>query len=85
MFDGTVFNGSIISRVRVGEKGVSMKVICEELNDVFRLYIPSDQVKGENLLKSGDRVKLHYLDLYPSGNEIRMNVENVLKANGTGK
>ena len=85
MFDGTVFNGSIISRVRAGEKGVSMKVVCDELNDVFKLYIPSDQVKGENLLKSGDRVKLNYLDLYSSNNEIRMNVENVLKANGAGK
>ena len=42
-------------------------------------------MKGENLLKSGDRVKLHYLDLYASGNEVRMNVENILKANGTGK
>ena len=85
MFDGTVFNGSVINRVRAGEKGVSMKVLCDELNDVYKLFIPTDQVKGENLLKTGDRVKLHYLDLYPSGNEIRMNVENVLKANGTSK
>ena len=85
MFDGTIFNGTIISRVRSGEKGGSMKVVCDELSDVFRLYIPTDQVKGENLLKSGDRVKLHYLDLYASGNEVRMNVENILKANGTGK
>jgi len=89
--DFTVFSGMVVSGVRASEKGVGMKVFCNELRDVYRLFIPAEDenghklLKGEADLKMGDPVKIHYKDLYPSNGEIRMNVVNVLKGNGVSK
>lgn len=77
-FTGTIFNGMVVSAVSAGEKGVGLKVMCKELQDTYRVYIPADRVKGEQLLKLGDSVDIHYNKLFPSGSEIRMDAQNIM-------
>ncbi len=77
-FTGTIFNGMVVSAVSSGEKGVGLKVMCKELQDTYRVYIPADRVKGEQLLKLGDSVDIYYNKLFPSGNEIRMDAQNIM-------
>ncbi len=77
-FDGTIFNGRVASAVSSGEKGVGLKVTCNELKDTYRVFIPVDRVRGEQLLKYDDPVSIHYNKLYPSGNEIRMDAQNIV-------
>lgn len=77
-FDGTIFNGRVASAVSAGEKGVGLKVSCSELKDTYRVFIPTDRVRGEQLLKYEDLVKIHYNKLFPSGNEIRMDAQNIV-------
>ena len=84
-FTGTIFKGMVVSGVSAGEKGVGMKVMCKELQDTYRVFIPADRVKGEQLLKLGDSVEIHYNKLFPSGNEIRMDAQNIMLDNGKQK
>ena len=84
-FTGTIFKGMVVSAVSGGEKGVGLKVMCKELQDTYRVFIPVDRVRGEQLLKLGDSVDIHYNKLFPSGNEIRMDVQNIVLDNSKQK
>jgi len=73
-----VFDGTLVSQPAIMPKGVGMKVMIPKLGDCYRVFIPSEQVKGEQTLNLGDNVKVNYVGQYVSNNEIRMNVENIL-------
>jgi len=84
-FTGTIFKGMVVSAVSAGDKGVGLKVMCRELQDTYRVFIPVDRVRGEQLLKLGDSVDIHYKKLFPSGNEIRMDAQNIVLDSGKQK
>jgi len=67
----------VVSFVNVSNQGVGFKVMCKELRDTFRVFIPMENVNGEQLLKMGDSVKVDLNEFFPSGNEIRMDVKRV--------
>ncbi len=73
-----VFDGMLVSQPALTPKGVGMRVMIPKLGDCYRVFVPSEQVKGEQTLNLGDNVKVNYCGMYPSNNEIRMNVENIL-------
>lgn len=52
---------------------------------MVRGFIPVDRVRGEQLLKLGDSVDIHYNKLFPSGNEIRMDAQNIVLSSGKQK
>lgn len=80
--DYTVFTGAIIAEPSSGEKGVGFKIMCKELRDAYKIFVPANNVKNENQLKIGDPIKFHYKGMYVSGNEVRLNVANVFLDNG---
>ncbi len=73
-----VFDGTLVSQPAIMPKGVGMKVMIPKLGDCYRVFVPSEQVKGEQTLNLGDQVKVNYVGQYVSNNEIRMNVENII-------
>lgn len=72
-----IVDGIVASIVGSSDKGVGFKVMCMELGDTFRCFIPKDRVHGEQLLQMGNRVKVDLNKFFPTGNEIRMDVKNV--------
>ncbi len=82
MKDVTIFSGMVVSQVSTGDKGVGMKVMCHELRDTYRVFVPKDKMNGEQNLNMGDPVKIHYTGMYASNSEVRLNVVNILKDNG---
>lgn len=72
-----IVNGMVASLVNASDKGVGFKVMCKDLGDTFRVFIPADRVKGEQLLNMCDHVKVDFNKFFPSGNDIRMDVNNV--------
>ncbi|GAX62379.1 hypothetical protein SCALIN_C31_0013 [Candidatus Scalindua japonica] len=73
----------IASVVNVSDKGVGFQVMCKELRDTFRVFIPMDKVNGEQLLNMGDFVKVDFNEFFPFGNEVRMEVKSVTLDNDT--
>jgi hypothetical protein len=67
----------IASDVNVSDKGVGFQVMCKELRDTFRVFIPMDNVDGEHLLNMGDSVKVDFNEFFSFGNEVRMDVKRV--------
>ncbi len=67
----------IVSFVNVSNKGVGFKVMCKDLRDTFSVFIPVDNVNGEQLLNMGDSVKVDCNEFFPSENEVRMDVKRV--------
>ncbi len=74
----SVFDGMLVSQPALTPKGVGMRVMIPNLGDSYKVFVPAEQLKDEKTLNLGDSVKIHYCGMYPSNNEIRMNVENVL-------
>ena len=72
-----IVDGMVVSFVNVSDKGVGFKVMCKDLKDAFRVFIPVDNVNGEQLLNMGDSVKVEFNEFFPSGNEVRMDVKRV--------
>ncbi len=78
----SVFNATVVSQPALTPKGVAMRVMIPGLGDCYKAFIPTEQVKGEDKLNMSDSVKVHFCGQYPSNNEIRINVENIIKDNG---
>jgi len=76
-----VVDGLIASVVNASDKGVGFKVMCKDLGDTFRVFLPVEKVKGEQLLNMGDTVKVDFRNFFPSGNEVRMDVKRVTLEN----
>ena len=72
-----VVDGVVASLVNASDKGVGFKVMCKDLGDTFRVFLPMEKVKGEQLLNIGDLVKVDFKKFFPSGNEVRMEVKRV--------
>ncbi|MBT6230948.1 MAG: hypothetical protein HOI47_30285 [Candidatus Scalindua sp.] len=72
-----VVDGVVASLVNASDKGVGFKVMCKDLGDTFRVFLPMEKVKGEQLLNIGDLVKVDFKKFFPSGNEVRMEVKSV--------
>jgi hypothetical protein len=72
-----IVEGMVVSFVNVSDKGVEFKVMCKGLRDTFRVFIPVDNVNGEQLLNMGDSVKVDLNEFFPSENEVRMEVKRV--------
>ena len=72
-----VVDGMVASLINVSDKGVGFQVMCKELGNTFRVFIPMDNVNGEQLLKMGDPVKVDLNEFYPFKNEVRMEVKRV--------
>ena len=70
-------DGVVASLVNASDKGVGFKVMCKDLGDTFRVFLPMEKVKGEQLLNIGDLVKVDFKKFFPSGNEVRMEVKSV--------
>ena len=77
-----VVDGVVASLVNASDKGVGFKVMCKDLGDTFRVFLPMEKVKGEQLLNIGDLVKVDFKKFFPSGNEVRMEVKSVTLDNG---
>jgi hypothetical protein len=77
-----IVDGMVASDVNVSDKGVGFQVMCKDLRDTFRVFIPMDNVNGEQLLKMGDFVKVDFNEFFPFGNEVRMEVKRVTLDNG---
>ena len=73
----------IASDVSVSDKGVGFQVMCKDLRDTFRVFIPMDNVNGEQLLNMGDTVKVDFNEFFPFKNEVRMEVKSVTLNNYT--
>ena len=80
-----IVDGMIASDVNVSEKGVGLQVMCKDLRDTFRVFIPMVNVKGEHLLNMGDSVKVDFNEFFPFGKEVRMEVRRVTLDNGKKK
>ena len=80
-----VVDGVVASLVNASDKGVGFKVMCKDLGDTFRVFLPMEKVKGEQLLNMGDLVKVDFNKFFPSGNEVRMEVKRVTLDNGKKK
>ena len=78
-----IVDGMIASDVRVSKKGVSLQVMCLSLGDTFKVFIPTDKVNGEQLLKMRDNVKVDFNELFSVKNEVRMDVKSVTLDNDT--
>ncbi len=76
-----IVDGMVASDVNVSDKGVWFQIMCKELRNTFRVFIPMDNVNGEQLLNMGDPVKVDFNELFPFGNEVRMEVKRVTLAN----
>ena len=72
-----IVDGMIASDVNVSDKGVGFQVVCKDLRDTFRVFIPTDKVDGEQLLNMGDPVKVDLNEFFPSRNDVRMDVKRV--------
>jgi hypothetical protein len=72
-----IIDGMVASHVNVSPKGVGFKVMCKELVDTFRVFIPKDNVNGEHLLKMGDSVKVDFNEFFVSGKEVRIDVKRI--------
>ena len=80
-----VVDGMIASDVNVSDKGVGFQVMCKDLRDTFRVFIPMDNVNGEQLLNMGNAVKVDFNEFFPFGNEVRMEVRRVTLDNSKKK
>ena len=80
-----VVDGMIASDVNVSEKGVGLQVMCKDLRNTFRVFIPMVNVNGEHLLNMGDPVKVDFSEFFPLGNEVRMEVRRVTLDNSKKK
>ncbi len=80
-----IVDGMIASDVNVTDKGVGFQVMSKELRDTFRVFIPMDNVNGEQLLKMGDPVKVDFNEFFPFKNEVRMEVKSVTLDNSRKK
>ena len=80
-----VVDGMVASLVNASDKGVGFKVMCKDLGDTFRIFLPVEKVKGEQLLNMGDLVKVDFNKFFPSGNEVRMDVKRVTLENSKQK
>jgi len=67
----------IASDVKVSKKGVRLQVMCISLGDTFKVFIPTDKVNGEQLLKMRDNVKVDFNELFSVKDEVRMEVKRV--------
>ncbi|MFQ5788346.1 MAG: hypothetical protein ACE5H1_10260 [Thermodesulfobacteriota bacterium] len=72
-----IVHGIVASLVDISDKGVGFQVMCKELRDTFRVFIPMDKVNGEHLLKMGDFVKVDLSEFFSFENEVRMDVKRV--------
>ncbi len=72
-----IVDGMIASFVNISDKGVWFKVLCKDLGNTFRVFIPMDSVDGEQLLNMGDSVKVDFNEFYLSGNEVCVEVKRV--------
>ena len=72
-----IVDGIVVSLVNVSDKGVGFKVMCKDLRDTFRVFIPADRVKGEQLLNLRDSVKVEFNEFFPSRNEVCIEVKRV--------
>ncbi len=77
-----ILDGMIASDVNVSDKGVGFQVMCKDLRDTFRVFIPVKNIKGEQLLNMGDLVKVDFNEFFSFGNEVRMEVKSVTSDNG---
>ncbi len=77
-----IVDGMVVSLINVSDKGVGFKVMCKDLRDTFRVFIPADRVKGEQLLNLRDSVKVDFNEFFTSGNEVRMDVKRVTLDDG---
>ena len=77
-----IVDGIVVSLVTVSDKGVWFKVMCKDLRDTFRVFIPADMVKGEQLLNLRDSVKVEFNEFFTSGNEVCIEVKSVALDNG---
>jgi hypothetical protein len=75
----------VASDVNVSHKGVGFQVMCKDLRDTFRVFIPMVNIKGEHLLNMGDSVKVDFNEFFPFGNEVRMEVKRVTLDNAKKK
>jgi hypothetical protein len=80
-----IVDGMIASDVNVSEKGVGLQVMCKDLRNTFRVFIPMVNVNGEHLLNMGDPVKVDFSEFFPLGNEVRMEVRRVTLDNSKKK
>ena len=72
-----IVDGMVASDVNVSDKGVGFQVLCKDLRDTFRVFIPTDNVNGEQLLNMGDSVKVDFNEFFSVENEVRMDVKSV--------
>lgn len=72
-----IVDGVVGSSVGAGEKGVGLKVTCKCFGETYRVFIPTERVKGEQLLKMFDPVKIHFRKFFQSNGEVRMDARNV--------
>ena len=80
-----IVDGMIASDVNVSDKGVGFQIMCKDLRDTFRVFIPMDNVNGEQFLNMGDFVKIDFNEFFPFGNEVRMEVKRVILDKGKKK
>ena len=80
-----IVDGMVASLINVSDKGVGFQVMCKELGNTFRVFIPADRVKSEQFLRMGDFVKVDFNEFFPFGNEVRMEVKSVILDNGKKK
>ncbi len=78
-----IVDGMIASDVNVSDKGVGFQVMCKDLRDTFRVFIPMDNVNDEQLLNMGDSVKVDFNEFFSFKNEVRMEVKSVILDNDT--
>lgn len=72
-----IVEGIVASEVGVSEKGCGFKVMCLELGDTFRMFVPKERLNGEQLLRMGNKVRVDLKRFFPVGNEVRMDVNHV--------
>jgi hypothetical protein len=62
--------GQVVSEVGVGPKGAGFKVMIPELGDVFRVFIPTEKLNGQQSYKMGDQLDIVVRRFYPRKNEV---------------
>ena len=72
-----IIDGMVVSDVNVSDKGVGFQLMCKDLRDTFRVFIPIANVNGEQHLNIGNSVKIDFNEFFLYGNEVRMDVKRV--------
>lgn len=71
-------DGIVASDVSViPDKGVGFQVMVMELGLTLNCFVPQEKLTGEGKFKMGDNVIADMRRPYPSGRDVRFNIESI--------